>query len=100
MQASQLAALSTAGVRDRVIASFGDVVSARASSVGDATDVIVATLTGSRATVLVTTSQVVSGTYAGTGAALAGLLDVTVDRSTQGWFVTEYRWLVAPGGLP
>jgi hypothetical protein len=100
VQGLQIAALSTTAIRDRVFASSGDVVSARASSVGDVTDVIVATLTGSTATVLVTTSQVVSSTYTGTAATLAGLLDVTVGRSPRGWLVTDYRWLLAPGGPP
>ncbi len=63
VQASQMAALSAAAIRDRVLASSVDAVNARASSVGDVTDVIVETMTGSSATALVTTSQVVSSSY-------------------------------------
>jgi hypothetical protein len=100
VQASQIAALSTAAIRDRVLAASVDVVRAHASSVGDVTDVIVETMTASSASVLVMTSQVVSSSYAESAATLAGVLAVTVGRSSESWSVTDYRWLLAPGGPP
>jgi hypothetical protein len=90
----------SSAVDSRVGADVGDVVAAKASSIGDATGVVVATVTDARVEVLVATSQVVSGTYVQAGTRLVGLLDVTVSRSGTAWLVTDYRWLVAPGNQP
>jgi hypothetical protein len=96
VQLSNVAALGSMSVFDRASGSSADVAAAKASSQGDATSAVVVTVDGAGAEVVVTTVQVVSSSYTGTGATLTGLLDVTVSRSGRGWIVTDYRWLQAP----
>ena len=100
VQITQLATISSSAVRDRVAGAAGDLVVARASSIGDVSDSFIARMTSSYVEVLVRTSQVVSAAYSAAGTKLAGLLDVTVSRTPQGWTVTDYSWLSSPGGAP
>jgi len=101
IQRLKLEDLSSADVRDRVLASSAEIASAKGSSLGDATDaVVISTGTDSQIEVLVRTNQVVASVYVGAGTELAGLLDVTLGRTDGTWLVVTYRWLLAPGGAP
>jgi hypothetical protein len=97
---ARVAALSSAVVVERLRASYSDVVSAKASSIGDVTEAFVAELSNSHAEVLVGTSQVVSGNYTVIGTKLIGLIKVTVDRLDKAWVVADYRWLSTSVGPP
>jgi hypothetical protein len=97
---AHVAAVSSPIVVERVRASNTDVVNAKASSIGDVTDALVAEVSTSRAEVLVGTSQVVSGSYTVAGTKLSGLLKVTVDRIGKAWIVADYSWLVTSVGSP
>jgi hypothetical protein len=100
IQRLQVAAVSSSSVRDRIEAASSDIVSARVSSLGEATSAVVLRLSSWQTEVLVATSQVASGSYLGSPTELVGLLSVTVVRSGTAWVVTDYRWLQAPGGAP
>lgn len=100
IQLRQLATVSSSSVRDRVEAASSDIVSGRVSSLGEATSTVVLRLSDSRSDVLVATSQVVSGTYLGASAKIAGLLSVSVVPSGTAWVVIDYSWLEAPIGVP
>lgn len=100
VQLSQIAVVSSAAILDRVRRDSHDVVDSRASSLGAASDPIVASVTDTRVVVLVGTSQIVSSTYTSLARALAGLVEITVTHSTGRWVVADYRWLVAPGDAP
>jgi hypothetical protein len=93
-----VAAVSSPAVEDRVRAAEADVVAARASSLGEATDILVASVTSSGAEAFVSTRQIVSSRYAVGGTELAGLLEVTASAASPDWIVSDYRWLLAPGG--
>lgn len=100
LQLSQIASLSSPAVFDRVSASSHEMAAAQASSLGQATDIVIVNGASSGTDVLVTTSQVVSGTYTLAGTTLAGLLDVRIGRPGSAWVVINFRWLVAPAGAP
>jgi hypothetical protein len=100
VQASQISSVSSSTVRDRVLGSSVDVAAARASSLGGVTDTVVASVSGSRAKVVLETVQVVSGSYTQVGTKLSALLEVVADETTRGWQVTNYRWLRAPSDAP
>jgi hypothetical protein len=99
VQVLQVAALSWQVVQGRVAASIDDIAATKASSVGNVSESIVLRLIGFQAEVLVRTSQVVTSTYTA-GTRMAGLVDVTVRRSSGRWMVSDYRWLVAPSNSP
>jgi hypothetical protein len=96
VQLVKIAAISSPVVRDRVSSASRDVVNARASSVGAASDPIVTTVSTSHAGVLVRTSQIVTAKFVAGGIELTGLLEVKVNRAGDRWVVGDYRWLVAP----
>jgi hypothetical protein len=98
VQVVAVMAVSSVAIQERVRAAFGDIVAARASSLGRVNGAIVTTLTASEADVLLETAQVVAGVYAQTGTGLRGLLEVTVSQSGRGWMVVDFRWLLAPSG--
>lgn len=96
----QVAAVSFRVVAERIGAASLDFKSARASSLGTVTGVVVASVTDSRAEVFVDTAQAVSHVYAVGESTLIGLLKVTVSRSGAVWLVSDYRWLLVPGSAP
>ena len=98
VQLVTVAAVSSVAVQERVRAAAGDVVAAKASSLGGVIDAIVTNLTAAKADVLLETAQVVGGSYAETGTTLRGLLKVTVGQTGGGWVVVDFRWLLAPSG--
>jgi hypothetical protein len=100
VQAAQVAAVSAPSVRGRVGFTSQDLVSARASSVGAATNAVVSALTKDRAAVIVRTSQLVSGSFEETTTKLYGLIEVRLSRSQGGWTVVDYLWLTSSGGAP
>jgi hypothetical protein len=100
VQAKQVATVSSQLVTERIRAASLDFKSARASSLGDVTDVVVASVTDTHGEVFVDTAQAVSHSYAEGETNLIGLLVVTVSRSGGVWLVSDYHWLLAPGSVP
>jgi len=93
VQVSQVGAVSSVSVRDRVRMATADLVAAKASSVGDPISAMVVSEIKSTVNVVVRTSQVVSGSYVRTGVVFVGLLSVTVTLSNGRSVVTDYRWI-------
>ena len=100
VQSLQLSAISSPAVVARVRGASRDLVAAKASSVGDAIDSIPSAVTGSQADAFVGTSQVMTSRYQPAGTKLAGLLEMALSHTSQGWVVTDYRWLLASVAAP
>jgi hypothetical protein len=98
LQLINVQAVSSQAIRDRVRAASIDLVTARASSVGEVTEMVVISVSIDRVEVLTYTSQVVSGSYVSGALSLTGLLDIIVSKPKADWVITGYQWLLPPEG--
>jgi hypothetical protein len=96
-QAMLLKAVSSAEVSERVCAAWLDVQAAKAASIGEVTADTVVIASRAEIGILLWMSQVVSSSFAASGATLVGLLDVTVHQVEGRWIVSDFRWLLIPG---
>jgi hypothetical protein len=93
VQANHLEGLAAPSVLDTIRTSQPDLVRARASSNGGASQAYLQSFDGQSAIVVVQTQQTISTQAAPQAARASGLFSCRLQREPSGWRVASYRWL-------